>query len=260
MGGIHMNKRFDLTGRVAFVTGGATGIGLAGAEVFAEAGAHVHIIDRDEATLAEAQKTLEAKGIICTTGAGDVTESQAVDAAVSEVVARHGRLDICFANAGIGDPVKSKVHETTDENWSAIVDVNLNGVFYTCRAALRTMLTQGNGSIITMSSIYGHVAPAGVVDLPGYSATKAAVANLTREMAVSYGTSGVRINALCPGAIRTANRPSSEQGAAALAASAPMKRLGTLEEIKGPLLFLASDASSYMSGSMMMVDGGATAL
>lgn len=255
-----MKKRFDLKGRVAFVTGGATGIGLAGAEVFAEAGAHVHIIDRDKATLADAQKALEAKGIICSSSLCDVTASQAVDAAVNEVVARHGRLDICFANAGIGDPVKSKVHETTDENWLRIVDVNLNGVFYTCRAALRTMLSQGSGSIITMSSIYGHVAPAGVANLPGYSATKAGVANLTREMAVSYATSGVRINAICPGPIRTANRPSSEQGAAALAASTPMKRLGTLEEIKGPLLFLASDASSYMTGSMLMVDGGATAL
>ncbi len=255
-----MNNRFDLTGRVAFVTGGATGIGLAGAEVFAEAGAHVHIIDRDKVTLAEAQKTLEARGVICTTGVGDVTDSQAVDAAMNEVVARHGRLDICFANAGIGDPVKSKVHETTDENWLTIVDVNLNGVFYTCRAALRTMVTQGSGSIITMSSIFGHVAPAGMFDLPGYSATKAGVANLTREMAVSYGTSGVRINAICPGAIRTANRPSSEKGAAIMADAAPMKRLGTLEEIKGPLLFLASDASSYMTGSMLVVDGGATAL
>lgn len=254
-----MNKRFDLTGRVAFVTGGATGIGLAGAEVFAEAGAHVHIIDRDETTLAAAQETLEAKGVICTTGVGDVTNSAALEAAIEEVVARHGRLDVCFANAGIGDPVKSKVHETTDENWAAIVDVNLNGVFYTCRAALRTMLTQGSGSIITMASIYGHVAPAGIFDLPGYAATKAGVANLTREMAVSYGTSGVRINALCPGPIRTPNRPSSEKGAAIMAAVVPMQRLGALEEIKGPLLFLASDASSYMTGSMLVVDGGATA-
>jgi NAD(P)-dependent dehydrogenase (short-subunit alcohol dehydrogenase family) len=98
------------------------------------------------------------------------------------------------------------------------------------------MLEQRSRSIITMSSVFGHAASAGMFDLPGYSASKAGVANLTREMAVRYGTSGVRINALCPGGIRTANRPSNEKGAAIMSAAAPMGRLGDLEEIKGPLL------------------------
>lgn len=255
-----MSKRFDLTDRVAFVTGGATGIGLAGVEVLAEAGAHVHIFDRDAETLKEAEATLDAQGILVTTTVGDVTKPAELDVAVAEVMARHGRLDICFANAGIGDLAKVPVHETTDENWQAIVDVNLSGVFYTCRAALRPMLEQRSGSIITMSSVYGLVAAAGLFPLPGYSATKAGVANLTREMGVSYATSGVRVNALCPGPMRTANRPSSEKGAAIMAAASPMGRLGTIEEIKGPILFLASDASSFMTGATLAIDGGLTAI
>jgi gluconate 5-dehydrogenase len=245
---------------VAFVTGGATGIGLAGVEVLAEAGAHVHIFDRDEATLEGAAAGLDRKGIVVTTTAGDVTDPQALNTAVAEVVARHGRLDVCFANAGIGDPIKGMVHETTDENWQTIVDINLNGVFYTCRAALKPMLEAGKGSIITMASVYGLVASAGLYPLPGYSATKAAVANLTREMGVTYAQSGVRVNALCPGAIRTANRPSSEKGAELMAAASPMGRLASTEELKGPILFLASDASSFMTGSTLVVDGGLTAV
>lgn len=255
-----MSKRFDLTGRVAFVTGGATGIGLAGVEVLAEAGAHVHIFDRDAATLAQAQETLEAQGVMTTSSVGDVTKSADLDTAVAEVLARHGRLDICFANAGIGDLAKVPVHETTDEHWQTIMDVNLSGVFYTCRAALNPMLEQGSGSIITMSSVYGLVAAAGMFPLPGYSATKAGVANLTREMGASYAKTGVRVNALCPAGLRTANRPSSEKVAAIMAAASPMGRLGTVEEIKGPILFLASDASSFMTGATLVVDGGLTAI
>lgn len=255
-----MSKRFDLTGRVAFVTGGATGIGLAGVEVLAEAGAHVHIFDRDGETLEQAAVALDAQGVIVTTSVGDVTNAADLDTAVAQVVARHGRLDICFANAGIGDLAKVPVHETTDAHWQAIVDVNLTGVFYTCRAALKPMLEQGSGSIITMASVYGLVAAAGLFPLPGYSATKAGVVNLTREMGVSYATSGVRVNALCPGPLRTANRPSSEAGAAIMAAASPMGRLATTEEIKGPILFLASDASSFMTGATMAIDGGLTAV
>lgn len=255
-----MSDRFDLTGRVALVTGGATGIGLAGVEVLAEAAAHVHIFDRDAETLAQAQTALEAQGVIVTTSVGDVTNPAEIDTAVAEVVARHGRLDICFANAGIGDLAKVPVHETTDAHWQTIVDVNLSGVFYTCRAALRPMLEQGSGSIITMSSVYGLVAAAGLFPLPGYSATKAGVANLTREMGVSYAKTGVRVNALCPGPFRTVNRPSSEEGAKIMAAAAPIGRLGTTEELKGPILFLASDASSFMTGTTLVVDGGLTAM
>lgn len=255
-----MSKRFDLSGRVAFVTGGATGIGLAGVEVLAEAGAHVHIFDRDPDALSQAQAALEAQGFIITYSIGDVTKSEDLETAVAEVVARHGGLDICFANAGIGDLAKVPVHETTDAHWQTIVDVNLSGVFYTCRAALKPMLAQGSGSIITMSSVYGLVAAAGLFPLPGYSATKAGVANLTREMGVTYAKSGVRVNALCPGPIRTANRPSSEKGAAIMAAASPMGRLGTTEEIKGPILFLASDASSFMTGATLAIDGGLTAV
>jgi NAD(P)-dependent dehydrogenase (short-subunit alcohol dehydrogenase family) len=260
MEGAILSGRFDLTGRVAFVTGGATGIGLAGVEVLAEAGAHVHIFDRDGDTLAKSAARLDAQGVVVTTTVGDVTQPKDLDAAVNEVVARHGRLDICFANAGIGDPVKGMVHETSDAHWQTVLDVNLSGVFYTCRAALRPMLEAGSGSIITMASVYGLVAAAGTFPLPGYSATKAAVANLSREMGITYATQGVRVNALCPGIVRTANRPSTEEGARKLAAATPMKRMATTEEIKGPILFLASDASSFMTGSMLVADGGLTAM
>jgi gluconate 5-dehydrogenase len=255
-----MTNRFDLTGRVALVTGAAAGIGRAAAEVFIEAGCHVHLFDRDADVLARTQAELSGKGPEVTMSAGDVRESAALDAAVAAILARHGRLDIAVPNAGIGDPDRAPLHETTDAGWDTITGVNLDGVFYTCRAALRPMLQQKSGSIITIASIFGLVAASGMLERPGYAATKGAVVNLTRDMAVSYAKHGIRVNAICPGAIRTPNRPKTQELAAIMEAYAPMGRIGSLEEIKGPLLFLASDASSYMTGSMVVVDGGVTAM
>lgn len=247
---------FSVVGKVAFITGAAQGLGRAMAEALGEGGAQLWLFDRDAPTLEHTAAMLRSKGALVTTIAGDVTDDAAVRGAIQDVVQHHGRLDICIANAGISDAHPGLLHETPDADWQGVLDVNLNGLFYTCRAALAAMVPQGNGKLITVASMWGLAAPAGAFPRPAYAASKGAVVNLTREMAIQYAAMGIQINALCPGIFQTGARP---RNPAAAIAYTPMGRLGRPEEIKGATLFLASSASDFVTGTTLVIDGGVLA-
>ncbi len=251
--------RFNLKGRVAVVTGGGRGIGLACVEALSEAGAHVYIADRDVKAGAEAQDAMRAKGYATDVIGVDVTSSSEVDEAARRVMAEKRRVDILVCNAGIAlSDVPAE--DVEDARWLAVVDVNLNGVFWCCRAFGRPMLAAGRGSIVNIGSMSGII-----VNRPQpqayYNASKAAVHQLTKSLAAEWSARGVRVNAVAPTYVNTpmtvlakANRPTFD----AWIDGTPMARIGEPDEIAAVVLFLASDAASLMTGAIVLADGGYT--
>ncbi len=250
--------RFRLDGRIALVTGGSKGLGEAMALGMAEAGAKVVITSRH---LNECEET--AQRVIDSTGAevlalqGDVTDKSQVQGNVAAALARFGRLDILVNNAGTN--VRTGTIDLPLEDWQRIVDVNLTGPFICAQAVLPTMIEQGYGRIINMSSIFGAV---GFPSRTPYTATKGGLLNMTRAWALEFAQTGVTVNAICPGPFDTPmNRPLRDNPEVyeAFIAKIPMGRWGDLEELSATAVFLASDAASYMTGSALFVDGGWTA-
>jgi NAD(P)-dependent dehydrogenase (short-subunit alcohol dehydrogenase family) len=251
--------RFNLEGRVAVVTGGGQGIGLACVEALSEAGAHVYIADSNPKGAAEARAAMKSRGYATDVIEMDVTNSAQVDAGAARVLADKGRIDILVCNAGIA---RSEVaaEDTTDERWLDVVDVNLNGVFWCCRAFGRPMLAAGRGSIVNIGSMSGIV-----VNKPQpqayYNASKAAVHHLTKSLAAEWGARGVRVNAVAPTYINTPMTAMARTNKAMFDAwidNTPMGRMGEPDEIAAVVLFLASDAASLMTGSIVVADGGYT--
>src|SRR6202142_4545051 len=251
---------FKLKGRVAVVTGGAQGIGLACVEALSEAGAYVYIADRNLKIAQEAQAAMKAKGYAGDVIEMEVTDSKQVDAAAARVMAEKGRVDILVCNAGIARS-QTPAEDVTDEHWLNVIDVNLNGLFWCCRAFGKTMLTAGRGSIINIGSMSGFI-----VNKPQqqayYNASKAAVHHLTRSLAAEWGARGVRVNAVAPTYIET---PLTQFGMTenpemykVWLEMTPMARVGQPDEIASIVHFLASDAASLMTGVIVAADGGYT--
>ena len=251
--------RFNLKGRVAVVTGGGQGIGLACVEALSEAGAYVYIADRNLKVANEAQAAIGAKGYPSGVIEMEATDSKQVDAAASRVMAEKGRVDILVCNAGIARS-ETPAEDVADEHWLNVIDVNLNGVFWCCRAFGRHMLAAGRGSIVNVGSMSGTI-----VNKPQpqayYNTSKAAVHHLTKSLAAEWGTRGVRVNAVAPTYINTPMTALGKTNKAMFDAwidGTPMGRMGEPDEIAAVVMFLASDAASLMTGSIVLADGGYT--
>jgi len=250
-------KPMDFTGKVALITGAASGMGAATAREFAAAGGHVVIVDLN----ARLARNVAAEIGVQEPIIGDVSDSAFCRRAVEMTLKRHGRLDILVNCAGI--IFRADAQGTSDENWRRVMAVNVDGVFFMSRAAIGQMKKQGSGVIINFGSIWGGVGAAGVA---AYCASKGAVHNLTRAMALEHARDGIRINAVCPGEVNTpmlaSGRPSppTPEDLKKLGETVvPMGRLADPVEIARVVLFLASDAASYMTGSLVTVDAGYTA-
>ena len=250
--------KFRLDGRVAFVTGGGRGIGLASAMALCEAGAKVIISDRDPALLESGRADLRHQGHEVETLRLDVTSSSDVGSAARVLNERHGAVDILIANAGIAWP-DTGGEDMADEVWRKVIDVNLNGSYWCCREFGRPMLDRGKGSIVTLGSMSGLISnkPQRQVS---YNAAKAAVHHMTRSLAGEWAERGVRINCVAPTYVDTVmSRGGFDQPMfATWMDMMPMKRVARADEIASTILFLASDASSAMTGSLLVVDCGYT--
>ena len=252
-------EKFRLGGKTAIVTGGGQGIGLACVEALAEAGANVIIADRDAKAADTARAEMKQKGYDIELIDMDVTDPTRVTAVAGELTSRHGRIDILVNNAGIARS-ETPAETVTDEHWLNVIDVNLNGTFWCCRAFGNHMLKAGTGAIVNIGSMSGFI-----VNKPQeqcyYNASKAAVHHLTKSLAAEWGARGVRVNAVAPTYIETplnAFVKNSPRMYDAWIGGTPMARMGQVEEIASVVLFLASEAASLMTGSIVLVDGGYT--
>ena len=248
---------FDVTGRKALVTGAGRGIGRVLALALAEAGCDVSILEIDIKSAESTAKEIRQLGRKSIAIQADVTKKDQVDKAFAETVKELGRLDICVNNAGIS--IQKPVEEMPEEDWDKVVDINLKGVFLCSQAAARIMIPQGHGSIINIASMSGIA-----VNVPQkqavYNTSKAGVAMLSKSLAVEWAQYGIRVNSISPGYTKTEMTLSTMAHLfPAWESLTPMGRLGEPEELRGAVLYLASDASSYMTGHDLVSDGGYTA-
>jgi len=246
----------SFTGKVAVVTGGSSGMGAATVRALASAGAQVNLIDIDRKG---------AEGIAQETGSkvfiGDVSNSEFCDLTINSIVDSQGQIDILVNAAGI--ILRADALETNDDNWKRIMAVNVDGVFFMCRSALRHMANAKSGVIVNFGSIWGDVAASGVA---AYCITKGAVHQLTKTLALEHAENGIRVNAVAPGEVNTPmiksgreKPPTADELQDLANRTIPIKRLAEPEEIAEVVLFLASEKSSYMTGSIVPVDAGYTA-
>ncbi|MBL8161253.1 MAG: glucose 1-dehydrogenase [Anaerolineae bacterium] len=242
----------NLSGQVALVTGAGRGIGRAIAQGLADSGAVVAINDIDAASATMTAGIVQGEASVYP---ADVSDSAAVDRMIEKIVAEHGRLDIIINNAGV-EP-RASILEMTDADWHSAMNVNLSAAFYTSRAGGRVMKARGSGVIVNIASIAGHNIP--IALRSGYVASKAGMIGFTRECAREFAAYGIRVNAVCPGVIETEMTAHLRQNVAQMQKwleDIPQKRLGIPEDVVGLVLFLCSDASRYLTGQAINIDGG----
>lgn len=253
----HLNQLFDLTGRVAIVTGGSRGLGLEIAEGLAEAGARLMLCARREQWLTPALTDLRARGVTVEGTLCDVSHPDEVQAVVDRTAEAFGRVDILVNNAGVS--WGERPEDMPLDKWQRVLDTNLTGAFLFSQAAGRQMIAQGYGRIINIASVAGLQASVNGPHYVGYAASKAGLMGLTRSLAASWGRQGIRVNAIAPGYFHSrladAAIPLAEPG---IKAYSPIPRVGAPGELKGVAVFLAADASNYITGQVIVVDGGRT--
>jgi 3-oxoacyl-[acyl-carrier protein] reductase len=255
-----MKSPFSLEGRTAIVTGGGTGIGKSIAIEFARAGADVAVCSRKMEHLEPVAEAVRGLGRRTFAMVVDVRVEEQVQAIVERAARDFGRLDVMINNAGAS--FRARPEEISVNGWNAVVGINLNGVFLGCKWAQRQMVKQGSGGVIvnvaSIAGVYGSTM------MPHYGAAKAAVINLTRALAVAWARHGIRVNCIAPGPVETEGYidvlhktdPDADKTYRTVAARVAMGRWGRVEEIAYPCIFLASDASSFMTGETIIVDGG----
>jgi NAD(P)-dependent dehydrogenase (short-subunit alcohol dehydrogenase family) len=246
-----------LEGKVALITGGGSGMGKVAAELFAREGASVVLTDVNDAAGGATADAIGERGLFVHADISDEADARTM---VEAAVDRFGRLDVLYNNAGVMLPEDGSVHATDESIWNTTLAVNVKGVAFGCKFGIPAMLESGGGSIINVASFVAWLGAA--TSQTAYTASKGAVLAMTREIAVEYARQGIRCNALCPGPIETPlllALLSDEEKKQRRFVHIPMGRLGQAEELAKAALFLASDDSSYMTGSSLIVDGGITA-
>jgi NAD(P)-dependent dehydrogenase (short-subunit alcohol dehydrogenase family) len=250
---------FDLTGKKAFVTGASRGIGQAIAVGLAGAGADLALVSRSEDGLAETASHVTALGRKAFIIPTDVTDQESVAAAVGGAIEQLGYLDIVVNNAG-GSRFMVPFVDLRLDGWDKLIRLNLDSAMYVCHSVGPHLAERGSGSVINVASVAGvSAAPL----LSPYGAAKAGLISLTKSLAVEWAALGIRVNALCPGWTATElnrNLWEDETAGPATVATVPMRRWGRPEEMAGPAIFLASEASSYMTGQVLLIDGGQTTM
>jgi NAD(P)-dependent dehydrogenase (short-subunit alcohol dehydrogenase family) len=250
-----MVSKFDLTGKVALVTGASRGIGQAIAVALAEAGADVAVAARNVDDLAETARRIEALGRNALPVALDVTNTKDINGIISQAAAQMNSIDILVNNAGY-EEIRPSI-EVDEALWDRIVDTNLKGAFFVAQAAAKAMIAGGSGgSIINLCSLTSYV---GIPTAVPYGSSKSGVLGMTRALAAEWASEGIRVNAIAPGYFRTAMTDvfyENEDWQQTMLAKIPQKRFGTMDDLGGTAVFLASDASLYVTGVSIPVDGG----
>ncbi|WP_219932669.1 glucose 1-dehydrogenase [Microbulbifer sp. YPW1] len=249
-----LQQQFGLDGKVAMVTGASRGLGKAMAMALGRAGARTILVGSSPTSAAAAAKEMTEAGLDAIALGCDQSQPQQIDALFQEVTVRYGRLDILVNNAGTIR--RAPAVDYSDDDWNAVMDTNINGVFRMCRAAGALMLKQGAGKIINIASLLSF---SGGITVPAYAASKGAVSQLTKALANEWAASNIQVNAIAPGYFatdNTANLRADAERNAAISARIPAGRWGNPEDLAGAAVFLASPAANYMNGHIMLVDGG----
>lgn len=250
-----IQERFKIAGKKAYVTGGARGIGKSVSIALAQSGADVAIVDRDIDEAEKTAKEIASYGVKSIAVKTDVVNPDEVNQMINTILDAFGTIDIAFNNAGIC--INESAQDMSFDSWKKVIDINLTGVFLTAQAAGRVMIKNGKGSIINTASMSGHI-----VNRPqpqcAYNASKAGVIMLTKSLAVEWAPYNVRVNCISPGYIATELTKKATDWIPTWKEDTPVKRMGNAEELQGAVVYLASDASMFTTGSDIVIDGGFT--